>query len=243
MQRYFVKNFDESQFIIEKEDHHHMKKVMRMHDGDEIVCINEKQQVFLCRIMNIEIGRIEVMEELMQDCELPVKVNLIYALPKSDKFEFVLQKACELGVTCIIPLLSKRCIVKTDRETFNKKYQRFNKILKEAAEQSYRNQIPKIAPLIKLSEVASYLGDHNLVAYEENAKQNEMSRLKEVLSQVHNGDTITIIVGCEGGFEQSEIDELEKMGVVPCSLGKRILRSETAPLYLLSAIGYALELG
>ena len=67
--------------------------------------------------------------------------------------------------------------------------------------------------------------------------------LKEVLSQVHNGDTITIIVGCEGGFDQSEIDELEKMGVIPCSLGKRILRSETAPLYLLSAIGYALELG
>ncbi len=242
MQRYFVEKFDENGFIIDKDDQHHIKKVMRMHDGDQIICIDNNQRVFLCEIKDIETGEIKVIEKLDTNCELPVEVNLIYALPKSDKFEFVLQKACELGVTRVIPLMSKRSIIKTNRETFSKKYPRFQKILKEAAEQSYRNRIPEIEPLIKLSEVKDYLGNYNIVAYEENAKQNEMSNLKQVLSQVENGDTITIIVGCEGGFEQSEIDELEKIGVTSCSLGKRILRSETAPLYLLSAIGYALEL-
>ena len=96
--------------------------------------------------------------------------------------------------------------------------------------------------MIDLKEVKDYLGMHNIVAYEEKAKENELSLFKQVLSNVHIGDTITIIVGCEGGFDEDEIELLEQMGVQACSLGKRILRSETAPLYMLSSISYAIEL-
>lgn len=242
MQRYFVENMEKDEFIIGKEDHHHIKKVMRMKNDDEIICINKKREVYLCQIEDIESGKIRVLSLLNQDCELPVSVTLIYALPKSDKFEFVLQKATELGVDRIVPLKTRRSIIKTDRKTFHKKYERFNKILKEAAEQSYRNHIPKISELIDLKEVKDYLGMHNIVAYEEKAKENELSLFKQVLSNVHIGDTITIIVGCEGGFDEDEIELLEQMGVQACSLGKRILRSETAPLYMLSSISYAIEL-
>lgn len=242
MQRYFVKEFDRQGFIMPKDDLYHMKKVMRMKNGDLITCIDNDQQVYLCKIKDIETGSIEVVETTDQNCELGVDVTLIYALPKSDKFEFVLQKACELGVNRVVPLKSMRSIIKTDQKTFMKKYPRFEKILKEAAEQSYRNRIPEITPLITLKEIEPYLSQHNIVAYEERAKENEMSLLKEVLSKIHIGDTITIIVGCEGGFDPQEIEYLESIGVQSCSLGKRILRSETAPLYLLSAISYAVEL-
>lgn len=241
MQRYFVNEFNESGFYINKEDLHHIKKVMRMKNGEQVKCIYD-QKVYLCEIEEIDSGRMIVVEQLDQDCELPVEVTLIYALPKSDKFEFVLQKACELGVSKVVPLLSKRSIIKTDQKTFSKKYERFNKILKEAAEQSYRNKIPSIEPLISLKQVSQYLGDYTMVAYEQKAKDNELSDFKAYLNKIKKGDRLTIIVGCEGGFEQSEIDELENMGVIPCSLGKRILRSETAPLYMLSAISFAVEL-
>lgn len=242
MQRYFVETFDVNGFIMPSDDLHHIKKVMRNKNGDKIICIDSNEQVYLCEIENIETGTIKVIENLHENHELGVKVNLIYSLPKGDKFEFVLQKACELGVDCIIPLLSKRSIIKTDVQKLSKKYDRYHKILKEAAEQSYRNKIPEIKPLIKLSEVKNYLSDYNLVAYEESAKNNEMCELKKTLSMLKKGQSITIIVGCEGGFDQEEIDELEKIGVKACSLGKRILRSETAPLYMLSAISYAVEL-
>ena len=129
MQRYFVENMEKDEFIIGKEDHHHIKKVMRMKNDDEIICINKKREVYLCQIEDIESGKIRVLSLLNQDCELPVSVTLIYALPKSDKFEFVLQKATELGVDRIVPLKTRRSIIKTDRKTFHKKYERFNLIV------------------------------------------------------------------------------------------------------------------
>lgn len=241
MQRYFVDSLNLEGFIMPKDDIHHIKKVMRQKNGDQIICLHDCQ-TYLCEIIDIETGEVKPVKQLDENNELPVKVNLIYALPKKDKFEWVLQKACELGVDTIIPLYSKRCVVKTNEKEFSKKYDRFNKILKEAAEQSYRNKIPELKPLITLSQVSNYLGDCNLVAYEENAKSGEIGVLKSELNSLHPGNTITIVVGCEGGFDQSEIDTMMAVGFKPCSLGKRILRSETAPLYFLSAISYAIEL-
>ncbi len=164
-------------------------------------------------------------------------------LPKGDKFEFVLQKACELGVHHIIPLSSKRCVVKLTKDKFNKKLPRYQKILKEASEQSGRNRIPSIEEVKTIKELKPYLKDYNLVAYEETAKQHEHGELFHTLQQLKAGDQLLIIVGCEGGFDESEIQELNEMGVKCCSLGNRIfLRSETAPLYLMSVIGYSREL-
>ena len=243
MQKYFIDHELQlhQSFIIDAMDHHHMKKVMRNKNGDHIVCIDTSHIQYLCIIEDILQGMIQPVEKLDINNELDIDVTLIYALPKGDKFELVLQKACELGVSHIIPLQSKRCVVKMTKEKFDKKLSRYQKILKEASEQSGRNCIPDIHSVITLKEIENYLQDYNLVAYEETAKAQQHGQLYETLSQLKSGDHLVIIVGCEGGFDALEIEELKRMGVKCCSLGKRILRSETAPLYLLSVIGYSRE--
>lgn len=244
MQRYFINEIIDNSIIINlnEDDVHHLKNVMRKNNGDQIICVDLKRKVYLGKIVDINTGAIEVIEYLDENNELDVDVTLIYALPKGDKFELVLQKATELGVKRIVPLLSRRCVVKTNEQKFAKKMIRYQKILKEASEQSHRNIIPEITNVINLKQLGDYLGDYNLVAYEELAKQGEHMVLKETLKQLHSGAKITIIVGCEGGFDQDEITQMELLGVKACSLGKRILRSETAPLYFLSVIGYSREI-
>lgn len=242
MQRYFI---DETcihgEYIqIDVYNHKHMQKVMRYRNKDQVICILPHLKTYLYEIENIETGLLKRIEEIDEDHELDVDVTLIYGLPKSDKFEFVLQKATELGVKRIVPFLSQRSIIKTDQKTFTKKYERYQRILKEASEQSYRQIIPELTPLIQLKDIPEYLSDVNLVAYEESSKQGEHQQFYTSLHQDYH--SITIIVGPEGGFDQSEVDEMIKMGIQPCSLGKRILRSETAPLYMLSVIGYSREL-
>ncbi len=241
MQRYFVESKNEMMIQMAKDDIHHMKKVMRQRNGDQVICIVDSIN-YLCEIVDIDNGIVKIMEEVQNNTELDFPITLVYSMPKGDKFDFVLQKATELGVSRIVPMLSKRTVVKLDKASFAKKRVRYEKILKEAAEQSYRNQIPLLMDYITLDELEPYLSDHNLVAYEEDAKQGELCQLKNTLKKVREHEGITVIVGCEGGFEASEIEKMKSMGVVSCSLGKRILRSETAPLYLLSAISYELEL-
>lgn len=243
MQKYFVNELlmPEKQFILEEHDQHHLKNVMRYHNGDTIICIDTNHIQYLCTIADVQQGMIKAEKALDIDNELDVEVTLIYALPKGDKFELVLQKACELGVSHIIALQSKRCVVKMTKEKFAKKLPRYHKILKEASEQSGRNRIPDIKGIVTIKDIGSCLGDVNLVAYEETAKSQRHGQLYESLQQLQSGQHIVVIVGCEGGFEESEIKELNAFGVKCCSLGKRILRSETAPLYLLSVIGYSRE--
>lgn len=243
MQKYFINHelqLNQS-FIIDIDDQHHIEKVMRNRNGDHIICVDTNHIQYLCTIESVSEGKIQAIEKLDINNELDIEVTLIYALPKGDKFEFVLQKACELGVSHIIPLQSKRCVVKMTKEKFEKKLSRYQKILKEASEQSGRNCIPDIYPVITLKEIKNYLQDYNLVAYEETAKAHQHGQLFETLNQLQTGDHLVIIVGCEGGFDALEIEALNQMGVKCCSLGKRILRSETAPLYLLSVIGYSRE--
>lgn len=242
MQRYFIKNecINNNKIIVNEYDHKHMKKVMRYKNKDQVVCILSDKKTYIYEIEDIEKGLLNRLEELNEDHELDVDITLIYGLPKSDKFEFVLQKSTELGVKRVVPFLSKRSIIKTDKNTFEKKRERYEKILKEAAEQSYRNMIPELAPLIKQNELKDYLSDVNLVAYEESSKQGEDSQFYQTLNSQYK--SITVIVGPEGGFDQSEIDYMKELNIKECSLGKRILRSETAPLYMLSVIGYSREL-
>lgn len=244
MQRYFIDEIIKQEMIINlnPDDLHHLRNVMRKNNGDQIICLDKQGQVFKGQIEDITNGRIRMIEKLDEDNELDVEVTLVYALPKGDKFELVLQKATELGVSRIVPLLTKRCVVKSDPVRFAKKMTRYQKILKEASEQSRRNIIPEITNVINLNQLENYLGDYNLVAYEELAKQGEDKVLKETLNKLTSGAKITIIVGCEGGFEASEIEMMETLNIKACSLGKRILRSETAPLYFLSVIGYNREI-
>ncbi len=242
MQRYFIDNncIKDNLIYIDEFNHKHLQKVMRYRNGQQVICILPSSHSFIYEIIDIDKGVLKQQEELHENHELDVDVTLIYGLPKSDKFEFVLQKATELGVKRIVPFLSKRSIIKTDKVAFEKKKDRYLRILKEASEQSYRQTIPELTPLIVLKDLEQYLSDQNLVAYEEVSKQGEHSQFYESLHQDYQ--SITIIVGPEGGFEQSEIDQMKSLGIKECSLGKRILRSETAPLYMLSVIGYSREL-
>lgn len=242
MQRYFVDEqcIDGKYIHIDNFNHKHMQRVMRFRNGEKVTCILPNSCTYIYTIIDIEEGLLEQGERIEENHELDVDVTLIYGLPKNDKFEFVLQKATELGVRRVVPFLSKRSIIKTDQKTFAKKYDRYLKILKEASEQSYRQVIPELTPLVKMDDIHHYLSDINLVAYEESSKQGEHVEFYRSLNQEYK--SITIIVGPEGGFDQSEIDEMKKLGIRECSLGKRILRSETAPLYMLSVIGYSREL-
>ena len=242
MQRYFIdEDCIDGQYIhIDAFNHKHMQRVMRYRAGDHVVCILPNSKTYDYEIVNIEEGLLLQKECIEEDHELDVDVTLIYGLPKNDKFEFVLQKATELGVKRVVPFLSQRSIIKTDQKSFAKKYERYMKILKEASEQSYRQMIPELTPLITKNELKNYLSDVNLVAYEESSKQGEHAKFYSALHQDYH--SITIIVGPEGGFDQSEIDFMKTLGIEECSLGKRILRSETAPLYMLSVIGYSREL-
>ena len=242
MQRYFIdENCISDQYItIDAYNHKHMQRVMRYKNKDQVICLLPNHQTYLYEIENIEQGLLKQVKQIDEDHELDVDVTLIYGLPKSDKFEFVLQKATELGVKRVVPFLSKRSIIKLDHQSFEKKRERYTRILKEASEQSYRQMIPELTALSTLKDISCYLSDINLVAYEEVSKQGKHAQFYQSLHQDYQ--SITIIVGPEGGFDQSEIDEMKKMGIKECSLGKRILRSETAPLYMLSVIGYSREL-
>ena len=244
MQRYFINDdlTNKDSLTLPSDDLYHLKTVMRSKNDDKIICIDITGQVYICVIENVETGLIKILEKSNENNELDIDITLIYALPKGDKFELVLQKATELGVSKIVPFMSRRCVVKSDKNKFSKKLIRYKKILKEAAQQSRRNIIPEIENLIKLDEINEYLGDCNLVAYEEKSKDNEDFVLKQCLMQLQPGNKMTIIVGSEGGFDLEEIAIMEAMGIKACSLGKRILRSETAPLYLLSVIGFSREI-
>lgn len=242
MQRYFIdaQNIEGSFIHIDPYNHKHMQRVMRYHQGDRVICILPDHHVYIYEIIDIEKGILQQKEELIENNELDVEVTLIYGLPKNDKFEWVLQKATELGVHRIVPFLSQRSIIKTDEKSFEKKRERYTRILKEASEQSCRQTIPELTSLMKISQLEKYLGDVNLVAYEEESRNGEKSLLAKTLQKDYH--TITIIVGPEGGFDGSEIQKMKELGVQACSLGKRILRSETAPLYMLSVIGFSREL-
>ncbi len=244
MQRYFISNdLIQDDFIqMNKDDLFHMQKVMRMKNKDRIMCVNEDEQVYLCEIENINQGTVKIVEVLEEHHELPVNVRLVYGLPKLDKFELVLQKCTELGVKEVVPFLSKRSLIKTDEARFTKKMERYQKIVKEACEQSEREALVKIYPPMKLDEILKLDTDLALVAYEEASRQNESMQFVKTLHEMKKGDTITIVVGPEGGLEPSEVETLIKGGYQACSLGKRILRSETAPLYMMSVIGYYCEL-
>lgn len=242
MQRYFIQQINNKQILLEKEDVHHIKKVMRNKVGDILHCIDTNKNHYLCKITDVEEGVLEIVEEIEENNELDIDVTLIYAMPKGDKFEFVLQKATELGVNRIVALQSRRCVVKLDQTKFQKKLERYQKIVKEAAEQSYRSIVPTIEPIQTIQTIGQYLGDYNLVAYEEAAKVGEHHNFRKVMDDIKKKQSISIIVGSEGGFDEDEIEALEKLGVLRCSLGKRILRSETAPLYMLSVIGYNREM-
>ncbi|MEH7236077.1 16S rRNA (uracil(1498)-N(3))-methyltransferase [Bacillus sp. JJ1562] len=245
MQRYFVNQMSETQATILGEDVNHITRVMRMSVGDSIYCCYNGR-VALCAITEITNDMIlaNVVEWVENASELPVKVCIASGLPKGDKLEYVIQKGTELGASEFVPFVAGRSIVKWDEKKGQKKVERWGKIAKEAAEQSHRTVVPGVSKPLSFKELLSFSQSftYKVVAYEEDAKRGESSNLARVLSQLKHGDSLFVVIGPEGGLTEKEVTTLIENEFISCSFGPRILRTETAPLYVLSAVSYYFEL-
>ncbi|MEK5441777.1 MULTISPECIES: 16S rRNA (uracil(1498)-N(3))-methyltransferase [unclassified Fredinandcohnia] len=245
MQRYFVDHINETQATITGEDVHHITRVMRMSVGDSIFCCYNGR-VAICTITEITNDTVlaNVVEWVENSNELPIKVCIASGLPKGDKLEYVIQKGTELGASEFVPFVAARSIVKWDEKKGQKKVERWGKIAKEAAEQSHRGMVPNVTKPLSFRELLSFSQSYTykVVAYEEDAKRGENSNLARLLSQMQNGESLFVVIGPEGGLTEKEVSSLIENEFISCSFGPRILRTETAPLYVLSAVSYHFEL-
>ena len=243
MQKYFVSNDDFLNNIITSDDVFHIKNVMRGKIGDLIVVSNENEE-YLCKLVEIakEYVKYEKVEKLINNNELPVYVSLYQGLPKGDKLDDIIKMSTQFGIDSVIPTIMKRSIVKVDPSKIKNKTIRLNKIAKEAAEQSNRLKVPKVMETIKLDKIDFSEYDYKIVCYEESAKDGELSLFKNVVKSLNKDSKICVIVGPEGGIDESEIEYLKKLGFIMVGLGPRILRTEMAILYVLGAISYEMEL-
>ena len=234
MQRYFSdKNLDI--FELSSDDSYHIIKVMRNNIGDKVEVVIDKC-LYICEIIKIsDLVTVRKMEEVECDSELPCYVTIAQSLVKEQKMDLILQKSCELGVSEIIPVNTTRSIVKLDKKE-TKKVERWNKILKEASEQSKRVVIPKVNGIMDIKDLCNLEYDIKILC-----TVNELSMsLKEVLEKDLNNLRILLVIGPEGGFTDSEEKILIDNGFISTSFGRRVLRTETASLYALSIINYIL---
>lgn len=246
MPRFFVKDnqIKQDKIYIIGEDVNHIKNVLRKQVGDNLeICNQETGNTYICEITEIKETEIEnLIIEKIASTESKIKVDIYQGLPKADKMELIIQKSVELGANAIIPVEMKRCVVKLDAKSENKKIERWQKIAESAAKQSGRNNVPEIRPIIKIEDIAKlkYEYDSIIVCYEketDNYLKNELLKLKDKQEV-----KIAIVIGPEGGLEEKDVENLKQNGANVVTLGKRILRTETVALNLLSIIMYELEI-
>ena len=232
MDWFFCESVGETQ-LITGEDAAHISKSLRMSVGEVITLCDKERTEHLCKIERISTEGVLVREVSKSEClhEPTVEVTLFAALTKGDKMESVIQKCVELGVHSIVPVLTSRCISRPDSKSAEKKLMRYRKISVQAAMQSQRAIVPEISPLCELRAAAEMLSgfDRAIVFYEGGGRP-----LREIIT---SGDrSIAVFTGPEGGYEESEVELLTSRGASAATLGRRILRAETAPLAALAAI-------
>ncbi|MCM3725181.1 16S rRNA (uracil(1498)-N(3))-methyltransferase [Neobacillus cucumis] len=247
MQRYFVQQkANNDHFIIDEEDRHHIVKVMRMEINDRIICVDPEGKQAVCSLSEITNSSVvaDVVQWIDESPELPISITIASGLPKGDKLEWIIQKGTELGAQQFLPFSAARSVVKWDEKKAAKKIDRWQKIAKEAAEQSHRTILPSIINPMSFKDLLKKSNDfdYKLAAYEEESRQGETSVLSSTLKKMKNGESLLIVFGPEGGLAEEEVQHLKDCGFGLCGLGPRILRTETAPLYSLAAISYHFEL-
>ena len=237
MQRYFTTKKNEK-MILEDGDFHHIKDVMRIKSGEQIICVCENK-TYLCNIIydNKEYD-INIIKEIDNKTELKKKVVLYQALIRNENLDLVIQKACELGATDFYPTIFNRNVVKITNDKKENKLNRFRKIAKEAAEQSHRESLMEIHDFIDVNDIKKDKDELALLAYENN---KDIYILEKSLNNINDYNKISIVIGPEGGIDNNEVNNLMNKGFVNVSLGKRILRSETAAMFSLSLISFYLE--
>lgn len=227
---------------IEGSDVNHVKNVLRMKHGEQLEICDGNNKKYLCEIdeMTSEYIRAQIKEELGADTELPSKLYLFQGLPKSDKMELIVQKAVELGAYEVIPVATKRAVVKLDDKKAVKKVERWNSIAEGGAKQSGRSFVPKVTQVMSWKEALQYAKalDVVLIPYE---LAEGMKETKDIISSITPGQSVGIFIGPEGGFEVDEVESAMASGAKAITLGKRILRTETAGLTTLSILMYHLE--
>ena len=226
----YEKNRQNSHYIIDGADYNHIKNVLRMEIGDTcLVSCGGKSD--LCRIDGFfdDAVSLEILEVDYTDTELPVKIYLFQGLPKGDKMEYIIQKCVELGVFAIVPAQMKHCIVKLDDKKAKSKQTRWQNISESAAKQSKRNIIPEVMNVCSFDKAVDFAKTLDLVLVPYENKEG-MTATVEALSELRNVKSVGIFIGPEGGFEKQEIEKTLKADAKIISLGKRILRTETAAI-------------
>ena len=217
-------------YFIGGTDYNHIKNVLRMVVGDTFL-VSENGVSNLCQIERFDNDFIiaKITQENYNDTSLPIKIHLFQGLPKGDKMELIIQKTVELGVESIIPVEMNRCVVKIDDKKKKSKQQRWQAISESAAKQSKRNTIPEISDVLTYKQAMGKAREMDLflVPYE---SKNGMEDTKTALSQIKNGMSVGILIGPEGGFDEKEVEMAFENGGKVVSLGKRILRTETAAI-------------
>ena len=231
-----------NELTITGDDVNHMKNVLRMRSGEAFTAADENGMFYRCEVDVLDKQQVtaKILWKEEGSSELSSKIYLFQGLPKSDKMELIIQKAVELGAYQIIPVATKRAIVKLDAKKEASKLKRWQAIAEGAAKQSGRMLIPQISEVKIYGEalqMAQQL-DVNVIPYE---CARGMDKTREIFGNIKPGMSVGIFIGPEGGFEESEVEKAESLGVKPVTLGKRILRTETAGLTTLSILMYLLE--
>ena len=244
MPRFFVSPdaFSEGTVCLSGEDAHHISYSLRMAVGDEITVADGEGQVYLCRITAMDGTSVcaALLAPVAEQGESPVEIHLFQAYPKADKLEFIIQKAVELGASAITPFESERCIKRPRADKVAHILERQQKIAAEAAKQCGRATLPTVATPISFAEMLKAAAAYPLVLFCH--PDSDTVSLRQVIAEHPTLSRVALVVGSEGGFSPEEVRRAKEAGFVLTSLGERVLRCETAPLYLLSALSYAYEL-
>lgn len=244
MNHFFVSpsQVEGGQIIIEGGDVNHIRNVLRMKTGEFMEVSDGSGTRYLCKLKETQPDRVllEVADIWADDVELDSRIYLFQGLPKSDKMELIIQKAVELGAFEIIPVATKRAVVKLDEKKADKKTARWNAIAEGAAKQSGRSIVPQVKSVMSFRDALEYAKelDVRLIPYE---KAKGMTATEQAMERVVPGKSVAVFIGPEGGFEESEIEQAIECGVTAVSLGRRILRTETAGFTVLSILMYHLE--
>lgn len=232
-------NISQGKILIHGRDVNHIKNVLRMKVGEELLVSDGEGTDYTCRIEKMDEEEVlcAIFDGQASISEPSVRFYLFQGLPKADKFEHIIQKSVELGVYEVIPVQTSRSVVRYDDKKARNKQERWQKISEGAAKQSRRGIIPEVKEIMGLKQALAYAEDENidvkLIPYE-NFK--DITTTKEVLNSIEAGKKVGIFVGPEGGFDEKEVEASAAAGFQPITLGSRILRTETAPLMLLSVL-------
>ena len=246
MQRFFVEPYqvqeEEHRITLTGPDLNHMKNVLRMRIGEDVWISDGSEKEYHCTIEEFQEDSavLHILYTQESQYELPSRIYLFQGLPKGDKMELIIQKAVELGAYAVVPVETRRCVVKLDAKKAQKKVTRWQQISESAAKQSKRMLIPEVKNVMSWKEALAFAKGLDVVLIPYELAQG-MKETREILSAIQPGQSVGVFIGPEGGFEEEEVRDGMEAGGKPVTLGKRILRTESAGMTMLSILMYTLE--